>query len=158
MGEELKMESFMKKLVARIQRDISKLQKTVHKEGNDLLNKIKKLDFKSNLESTRDELKKVLSAKLKKMEPTYHNFIEELRNNAKKAGIDVSKVEKNLKKKVTQAKKQLNLRSKQKAKSGLAKAKAKAKAKAEPKAEPKAKVKRAKKSTKAGSKAESSAS
>lgn len=138
----------MKKLVARIQKDISKLQKTVHKEGNDLLNKIKKIDLKSNLETTRDELKKVLTAKLKKLEPTYNNFIEELRNNAKKAGIDVSKVEKNLKKKVTQAKKQLNLRT-QKAKSGTAKAKAKT--------EPKTKVKRAKKSTKA-SKAESSAS
>ena len=142
----------MKKLIARIQRDISKLQKTVHKEGNDLLNKIKKLDLKSNLESTRDELRKVLSAKLKKMEPTYHNFIEELRKNAKRAGIDVTKVEKNLKKKVTQAKKQLKLRSKQKAKSGLAKAKTKAKA------EPKAKVKGAKKSTKVGSKTENSVS
>ncbi len=95
----------MKKLIARIQNDIGKLQDSVQKEGNDLLEKIKSLDLKTNLEQTKAELTKVLAAKLKKMEPTYHNFVEELRKNAKKAGIDVDKLEKGFKKKTKSLKK-----------------------------------------------------
>ena len=95
----------MKKLIARIQSDISKLQDSVQKEGNDLLDKIKKIDLKSNIEQTKTELKKVLTAKLKKIEPTYHTFVEELRKNVKKAGIDIDKIEKGIKKKASAMKK-----------------------------------------------------
>ncbi len=105
----------MKKLIARIQKDISKLQSTVQKEGNDLLKKIKKLDLKSNLEHTQQELRQVLSDKLKKMEPSYNHFVDELRKNAKKAGIDVDKIEKGLKKTANEAKKKLHIRTKKKA-------------------------------------------
>ncbi len=92
----------MKKLITKIQKDISKFQDTIHKEGNDFLAKIKKIDFKSNIDETKKELIKVLTAKLEKMEPTYNNFLNEVRKNAKKAGIDIDKLEKNIK---TKAKK-----------------------------------------------------
>ncbi len=95
----------MKKLIARIQSDISKLQDSVQKEGNDLLDKIKKIDLKSNIEQTKTELKKVLTAKLKKIECNYHTFVEELRKNVKKAGIDIDKIEKGIKKKASAMKK-----------------------------------------------------
>lgn len=95
----------MKKLLAKIQKDISKLQKVVNKEGNDLLDKIKKLDLKTNIENTREELMKVLSGKIKKLEPTYKTFIEEIRKNAKKAGLELEKFEKTLKEKAKGAKK-----------------------------------------------------
>lgn len=109
----------MKKLIARIQKDISKLQDAVHKEGNDLIEKIKKLDLKSNLDQTKDDLMKLVSAKLKKIEPTYHNFVDEVRKNAKKAGIEIEKFEKNIKAKAKGAKK--NLKSLQKKTSPKAK-------------------------------------
>ena len=86
----------MKTLIARLQKDISKLQATIHKEGNDLLTRVKKVDLKKDLEKTQKELKKVINAKLKKIEPTYNSFMTELFKNAKKAGIDLGKLEKGL--------------------------------------------------------------
>lgn len=90
----------MNKLISRIQKDIMKLQKVVHKEGNDLLEKIKELDLKTNIDQKKKELFKVLSAKLKKMEPSYNAFIDEVRKNAKKAGVELEKIEKTIKARV----------------------------------------------------------
>lgn len=91
----------MKTLISRIQKDITKLQKAVHKEGNELLEKIKELDLKSNLDQTKKDLMKVLTAKLKKLEPSYNTFVREIRKNAKKAGIELEKLEKTIKAKVS---------------------------------------------------------
>ena len=95
----------MKNLISRIQKDITKLQKAVHKEGNDLLDKIKDIDFKANIDQTKKELLKVLSAKLKKIEPTYNSLVEEVRKNAKKAGVELGKLEKTIKARVATKKK-----------------------------------------------------
>jgi hypothetical protein len=119
MNLKMKWRRFMKKLIARLQKDISKLQDVVHKEGNDLLEKIKHLDLKKNIDFTKKELMHLLSVKLKKMEPSYNNFISELRKSAKKAGIELEKLEKNIKAKAKKAKStfpKMNKKTKSKAK------------------------------------------
>ena len=103
----------MKNLIARLQRDISKLQETVHKEGNDLLKKIKQMDLK-NVNATKKELLQAITTKFKKFEPTYNILVKEIKKNAKKAGIELEKIEKNLKSKANKAKKDFSAMTKQK--------------------------------------------
>lgn len=102
----------MKRLISKIQKDISHLQDVVHKEGNDLLEKIKHIDLKSNMEHTKVEIMKVLNAKMKNLEPTCHSILEEVRKNAKKAGIDIDKLEHTLKAKAGMVKTKIKSRKK----------------------------------------------
>ena len=104
----------MKKLIARLQKDISKLQKTVHKEGNDLLKKIKQLDLSNNVGFTKKELLHAIGTRIKKFEPTYNTLVAEIKKNAKKAGIELDKIEKNLKSKAKKAKKEFSAFTKKK--------------------------------------------
>lgn len=120
----------MKKLIARLQKDISKLQTVVNKEGNDLLKKIKAMDLKKNVDVTKKELLEVISSKFKKFEPTYNTLMDEIRKNAKKAGIELEKIEKNLKIKADKAKKDFSVFTKKKNTKTKAKSKSPVKKKA----------------------------
>lgn len=86
----------MNQLISRLQKDIEKLQKTIQKESNELLEKVRKVDLKDNFDHKKRDIEKALTLKLKKLEPAYHNFMDELRKNAKKAGIDIDKIEKEI--------------------------------------------------------------
>lgn len=83
----------MNKLINKLQKDLNKIQATIQKEGNDLLKKIKKLNIKDNLDATRREIESVIETRLAKLEPAYEKFMEEVRKNAKKTGIDFDKIE-----------------------------------------------------------------
>jgi hypothetical protein len=88
----------MKKLIGRIQKDLNNFQTTLQKESTDFIDKVKNVDLKSNLDSARKEIGKLLSTKLKKIEPSYSNCVKELHKNAKKAGIDLGRIETEIKK------------------------------------------------------------
>lgn len=97
----------MNSFITRLQKDLNKFQATIQKEGNDLLDKLKNLDLKDNLEARRKDLEKVIDAKLGKLEPVYNKLMDEIRKNAKKAGIDLTKLEKQIKKSAVAASKTL---------------------------------------------------
>lgn len=97
----------MKSIISKIQKDISHFQAVVEKEGNDFIKRIKKLDLKTNIDQSKKELIKILNTKLKTLEPTYNSFVDEVYKNAKKAGIDLTKIEKQLKTKAKKVKKQI---------------------------------------------------
>lgn len=86
----------MNRLVAKLQKDIEKLQQTIQKESNELLEKVRSIDLKENFEHKKKEVEKTLAQKLKKLEPAYHQFMNELKKNASKAGIDLDKIEKEI--------------------------------------------------------------
>ncbi len=100
----------MKSLISRLQGDLNQLQKTLQKEGNDLIKKVKGASLSKNIEVGRKEVEKLIGTKLKKLEPLYENFLEEIRKNAKKAGIDITKIEKEIKKTADVARKKLNIK------------------------------------------------
>lgn len=97
----------MKLVLSRLQDDIRKLQTTIHKESADLIERVRKIDLKDNIDAGRKELEKVLGTKLKRFEPIYHTFLREIQKNAKKAGIDLGDLETRFKKSTGAAGKRL---------------------------------------------------
>ena len=118
----------MRKIISRFQKDLGKLQATLQKESNDLLEKVKHLELIDSLDVKKRELEKLFQKKLKKLEPAYLQFVGELRKNAKKAGIDIDKIEKDIKGKANVASKSIKKTTstqKKKVKAGTKKAKTK---------------------------------
>jgi len=101
----------MSLLGQRFEKELTKLQKVLQKEGNLLLKRIKKADLTSNLDKKRKELEDLVEKKLKGFEPAYHKFITELQKQAKNAGLDLVKLEKQLKKGAKAAKKTLGAKA-----------------------------------------------
>lgn len=101
----------MKRMISKLQKEIQNIQDTLLKEGNEFLEKLKILELKGNVEAKKNEIEKIFFKKIKKVEPAYHKFINELKHNAKKAGIDIDKLEKELKFKADSAKKTLQKQS-----------------------------------------------
>jgi SPX domain protein involved in polyphosphate accumulation len=115
----------MKDFIAKLQKDLNKLQKTIQQEGNDLVASIKKATTKKNIEAQAKELEHIIVEKLKTFEPAMENLYKEVRKNAEKAGIDLTKLEKEIKKKTAAAKVKLGtLKKKSPAKNKASKAKA----------------------------------
>ena len=102
----------MKSWVARLQKDIHRLQNNIQKEGYELLEKIRGLDLKENLETKKKELEKFVEMKLRKFEPAYSKLLKELQKNAKKAGLDLSILEGGLLSKAAKAKKTIRTKVK----------------------------------------------
>ena len=90
----------MNHLVAKLQKDVEKLQQTILRESNELLERVRnadlKADLRDNIDLKRKEIEKTISNKLKRLEPAYRQFMDELRKNARKAGIDIDKIEKEI--------------------------------------------------------------
>ncbi len=100
----------MKNLVNRVQQELSKLQSTLQKEGQDLLKRFKNLDLVDNFESKKKEIETVIEKNLKKIEPAYKKLLTQVSANAKRAGIDLEKIEKELRKKAKVATKKIELK------------------------------------------------
>jgi len=83
----------MKDFLDKLQKDLTKLQKTIQKEGDDLLKLAKRAGSKENLQARRTELETKVAEKVRQFEPTVQRFIKEVSANVKKAGIDVSQLE-----------------------------------------------------------------
>lgn len=140
----------------KIQKDVLKFQETIKQEGDDLLDKFRKMTAKVTssdaVEQKKKEIEDLLDKKYRDFEPHIEKLIQKIEKRAKKAGIDVSKFEKTvrgLKKKASKAKskpktKPKTKKSTTKAKSTKAKSSAKKKIKTKKKTTTKRKAKPAK--------------
>lgn len=131
----------MNSFIGRFQKDLNKLQKSLEKEGDDLLAKIKKAAKaaqKSNVNTKRKEIEKLIEKKIRSFEPAFEKFYHEVKVGARKYGIDLTGFEETVKRTTRTAKNKLKAVQKDgrkgtKKKSTAAKAtKAKTSAKAKP--------------------------
>ena len=95
--------NFAKKISEVVETDLALLQKAVEKEAKVITAKVKKfagekgLDKKAKeLEKKDKELEKFALKEYKKLEPSIHKFVKDLRENAQRVGFDVVKIEKEL--------------------------------------------------------------
>lgn len=86
----------MKDFVGRLQKDLAHLQKTLKQEGDDLVKKLRTATNTKNLKATGRQLEKMVEQRLKKFEPQMNRVLKDLRTNAKKAGLDIDAIEKNV--------------------------------------------------------------
>lgn len=98
----------MKNFVAKIQKDFASLQKTLEKESDVVISRIKaaasEIANNKNVAKKRKEIEKIISQQRKKLEPAVSKFFKEIALSAKKYGIDVSGIETGIKKKVSKTK------------------------------------------------------
>ena len=91
----------MSDILHRVQTDLSKLQKTIEKEGEVLLDKIKtaanKAASNKNVVEKRKEIGLLVEAQYKKFEPTLDRIYKDLKGTAEKYGVDVEKIENGVK-------------------------------------------------------------
>jgi len=92
-----------KKITKVVQADLAILQTMVEKEAKIISAKVKKyagesgLDKKAmEIEKQAKKLEKLAITEYKKIEPSIHKFVQELRDNAQRVGIDVDKIEKEI--------------------------------------------------------------
>ncbi len=87
----------LKDFLEKFQKDLNVLQKTLKREGDDLVKKVKTAANRDNLQAKRKDIELVIEKNLKKYEPTINKFVSELNTSAKKAGVDLSDLEKKVK-------------------------------------------------------------
>lgn len=80
-----------------MQKDLNRLQKTLEKEGDDLLKKIQKAAVKAKkdtgMSNKTREIEKLIETKIKKFEPALEKFYKEVKVSARKYGIDLTGLE-----------------------------------------------------------------
>ncbi len=133
----------MNELIARVQKDLNKLQKSLEKEGEILLKKIRKTAAKAedNVSHKKDEVAKLIQKQVKNFEPALEKFYKEIKTNAGKYGVDIDNLENRVKSTTQKAAAKLNLKKKKVSKKKSKKVTKKAKAKTKTKANSKAKTK-----------------
>ena len=87
-------EKAAKDFLSKFQKDLDGLQKAIKKEGDDLVKKVKKAATSDKVVTKRKEIEKLVESKLKKFEPTINKLVHELNTNAKRAGVDLTDLEK----------------------------------------------------------------
>jgi hypothetical protein len=97
----------LKEFMANFQKDLATLQKTIMKESDDLVTKVKTAAQKDNLQAKRKEIEQIVEKNLKKYEPTINRFVHDLNKNAKKAGVDLTQLEKKVRSNLATARKKL---------------------------------------------------
>lgn len=92
-----------KKITEVVQADLAILQTMVEKEAKVISAKVWKYAGESGLDKKAKEiekkakkLEKLAITEYKKIEPSIHRFVKELRDNAQRVGIDVDKIEKEI--------------------------------------------------------------
>lgn len=83
----------MKDFIGKLQKDLTHLQKTLKQEGDDLVKKLKTATSRKNLTATGKQIEKMVETRLKKFEPQMNRVLSDLRKNAKKAGLDMDTIE-----------------------------------------------------------------
>lgn len=117
------LESNMQDFVKRLQKDLGHLQKTLEKEGNDLVKKVKNAANKRDLVAKGKDLEKLVEKKLKEFEPTFNKVVANIRKQAKKAGVDLDVLTHRAKSGITKAKATAKRTIKTKTKSAATRAK-----------------------------------
>lgn len=144
----------MNELINRVQKDLNKLQATFEKEGEVLLEKIRKSATKAekNVNHKKDEVATLIEKQIKKFEPALEKFYQELKVNAGKYGVDLTDIEKKVKtttkRAATKLKKKSSSKKKSTKKKAVKKKVAKKKTAKKPAKKTAAKKKVAKKATK----------
>ena len=106
----------MNDFIGRVQKELNKLQKTLQKEGDDLVKKIRTAAKKKNVPTRSDEVAELLETKMRTFEPALEKFYKEVKTNASKYGINLSPIEESLKKTTKKAADKLNIKTKAKKK------------------------------------------
>lgn len=93
----MSFEKPLKDFLKNFQKDLNVLQKTLKKESDELVKKVKTTANKDSVVAKRKELEQLIEKNLKKYEPTINKFVHELNTSAKKAGVDLTQLEKKVK-------------------------------------------------------------
>ncbi len=86
----------MNSFISRVQKDLQKFQKTIEKEGEDLIEKIKTLGNQAknaSVAAKRRDVEKLLEKKVKDVVPVVERLFKEVKTNARKYGIDLGSLE-----------------------------------------------------------------
>lgn len=98
----------MKDFIARVQNDLNKLQKTIEKEGDQLVKKMRAAATKAannkNLSAKAREIEQLVENQMKKLEPAVVKIVKNIKTNAEKYGIDLKDLEKKVEKAANAAK------------------------------------------------------
>lgn len=88
-----KFEKPLKDFLSKFQKDLNMLQKSLKKESDDIVKKVKAATKKDNIQAKRHEVEALIEKNLKKYEPTINKFVHELNSSAKRAGVDLTELE-----------------------------------------------------------------
>lgn len=102
----------MNEILNKVQVDLNKLQKTLEREGEVLIGKIKEAANKAatnkNVVEKKKEFEKLVDTQIKKLEPAFDKFYKELKVAAGKYGVNLDKLEKSVKTTTQKATSRLN--------------------------------------------------
>ncbi len=112
----------MNEILAKVQKDLSKLQKTIEKEGEILLGKLmsaaNKATSNKNVVQKRKEIEKLVESQIEKLEPAFEKFYTEVKTTAGRYGVDIEKIEKKVRTKTGSIKKKAKAAASKGKKSG----------------------------------------
>ena len=104
----------MNEILTKVQVDLNKLQKTLEREGEVLIGKIKEAANKAatnkNVVAKKKEFEKLVDTQIKKLEPAFDKFYKELKVTANKYGVNLEKFEEQVKTTTEKAASRLNLK------------------------------------------------
>lgn len=106
----------MNDILNKVQTDLSKLQKTLEREGEVLVNRIKVVANKAatnkSVVAKKKEFEELVDSQIKKLEPAFDKFYNELKVTAGKYGVNLDKIEKSVKSTTEKAASKLHLKNK----------------------------------------------
>jgi hypothetical protein len=102
----------MNKVIADLQKEFAKIQDTLKAQGDQIIKRVKEQATREKLMARGKEIEKLVEKELKRVEPAVNRFLNEVRKNAKKAGIDLNMIEKTLREKINHARKKPATRKK----------------------------------------------
>ena len=108
----------MNDILAKVQKDLSRLQKTIEKEGEVLLGKLmtaaNKATSNKSVIAKRKEIESLIDTQIQKLEPAFEKFYTEVKSTAGKYGVDIEKIEKKVRASTSKVKKSKGTASKPK--------------------------------------------
>ncbi|HYX36536.1 MAG TPA: hypothetical protein VE954_25795 [Oligoflexus sp.] len=106
----------MNEILTKVQVDLNKLQKTLEREGEVLIGKIKdaanKAASNKSVVEKKKEFEKLVDTQIKKLEPAFDKFYKDLKVAAGKYGVNLEKLEKSVKTTTEKAASRLNMQPK----------------------------------------------
>ncbi len=95
----------MNEILSKVQKDLSKLQKTIEREGEVLIGKIvtaaNKATTNKSVVQKRKELETLFEKQIERFEPAFEKFYTELKSTAGKYGVNLDKIEKKVRARTT---------------------------------------------------------
>ncbi len=118
----------MNDILTKVQFDLNKLQKTLEREGEVLISKIKdaanRAATNKNVAAKRKEFEQLFDNQMRKLEPAFGKLYKDLKTTAGKYGVNFDKIEKSVLSTTERAAERLHIKTKKPAASPSPKAKA----------------------------------